>query len=293
MGSRAVQSSGHSALGELGSKPACQTMKAPVDDTAPTAPRKPAVVGRPNDIQRRRCRTTWPGDSRVTHLIQPHDASRRGERSWSERAALDVMPKRVAEQVAEILAVRTRVVTVRQVAHQFFSSSRDPMANARRCIRSLRRAGLVESWHTAVGELGVAGPLLTNTEEHATPDFGAVAWKNEKRWKEARPQKATCVVATQEALDRFAGSCREPRPNELEHDLALAAVYFQLLRTDGEAASSWRHEDTFAARRAVRPDATYRRDGATVSVDLLGRGYTKPKIEALWRAYEGRPLELW
>lgn len=135
------------------------------------------------------------------------------------------------------------------------------------------------------------GPLLRYAPEDPAPNLAAVAWQNQKRWKAAKPRRAVCLAATDKARLELGGSTRPHRPVELEHDLAVAAVRLHLLRSHW--AGRWRHEDAFLPQHGERPDATYTRDGVPVTVEVLGRGYTREKIERIWRAHSGGTLELW
>ena len=195
------------------------------------------------------------------------------------------------ENVITLLARDCRVITVRQAASAFFSNRRDPLDCARRAARTLVRLGLATIRPGCMGRLHAKAPLLQFRPGDATPNFSALAWQNQKRWQAIKPRQGVCLVATEKARLALGGTTRPPRPRELEHDLLVTAVCLQLKNND--TATAWRHEDSFAAEDGERPDARYERDGTLVTVEVLGRGYTKQKMDRIWRAHSGGPLELW
>ncbi|QDV73654.1 hypothetical protein [Botrimarina mediterranea] len=194
-------------------------------------------------------------------------------------------------QTIETLARHSRVLTVRQIAKAFFGTRRDPLDCARRGVRTLVRHKLAVADSLSLGVVAVEGPLCRYRPGDMKPNLAAVSWRNQQRWRAALARQAVCVRATENGLATFGGACRPPRPRELEHDASVGAVYLRLL-AEGRA-DAWRHEDAFPPQAGERPDATYEREGETVTVEVLGRGYTRQKIESVWRAYREGPLELW
>lgn len=183
------------------------------------------------------------------------------------------------------------MLTVGQVAEAFYSNRKDPMDCARRAVRTLCRRGLAEAWHTSLGTAPAPAPLWRGVPNQSSFSGPHVSWLNEQRWRSVHPVRATCVQATARALDGFGGSCRPSRPTELEHDVAVAAVYLRL-RAAG-ITNAWRHEDACPHQAGPRADAAYRRGSELVIVEVLGRGYDHEKVSAIWRAHADRTLEMW
>ncbi|WP_145113060.1 hypothetical protein [Botrimarina mediterranea] len=196
-----------------------------------------------------------------------------------------------AQALIETLARRCRVLTIHQAAAAFYGGRRRPVESAYSAVQTLQKHGLVSTLRGSLGVVDPVAPLLRWGLTDGKPNLATIAWANERRWRDAKPRPTLCVFATDKGRLAFGGACRPSRDHEREHDLAVAAVYLQLLGSVGVAA--WRHEDAFPPRAGERPDATYERDGETVTVEVLGRGYTRQKIEAVWRAYRDGPLELW
>lgn len=241
----------------------------------------------------------WTGrrDSPVPRGHKAADVSSRRGASWDLRGALRAlvqekpMPPVPANEVAKTLACQVRVLTVRQIAATFFRRRKNPLDCARRAVRTLKRRGMAEDWQACLAEQAPAGPLWRGVAGDTLLDAPSVAWQNSQRWRTVKPNRTTCVQATDKARAAFAGSCRPTRPSELEHDLAVSAVFlrFKSLGLDAD----WRHEDGFAAVSGCRADATYRRDNELITVEVLGRGYDREKVAMIWLQHRDALLELW
>lgn len=196
--------------------------------------------------------------------------------------------------IAEILSCRVRVLTARQIARHFYAQYKGPMDCARRVIRTLVKQELACAWPVVVAELDVSQPLAVFEPRTPRPEVGHLAWRNEQRWNKASPARTICVTATVKALATYGGSCRRPRPLELEHDINVSGIYLSLLDHEPHVAATWLPEDEIETTEfdGRRPDAIIEHDRPVV-LDLLGRGYTREKIAGLVRHYQNHILELW
>ena len=184
-------------------------------------------------------------------------------------------------------------MTVQQLAENFYQERMRPVECACRAARKLRQEGYAESWPAMVRILYLEGPLLNWTPGASVPEFGKLAWANQKRWNSQFPGKTTCLTSTRKARSEFGGTCRAPRSRELEHDVGVTQLYLQLRCQTPQVAASWKHEDSLSRTNTKRPDAVIEREGQPVAIDFLGRGYSRDKIVGIWKHYRHSRLELW
>ncbi|MAT67960.1 MAG: hypothetical protein CMJ58_00370 [Planctomycetaceae bacterium] len=203
------------------------------------------------------------------------------------------MLNKTNETIAEILATRVRVMTARQLARCFYADRQRPVECARRSARRLRTTGFAETFAAAAAELPAARPLAVCTPGDPPPPLAQLAWQNERRWQAAWPIRQTCLVATPQAAAEFGGRRRPPRRRELEHDLQVANVYLALRAQGPELVAGWTHEDFLPYGQSDRPDALLRTRNDTTVIEVLGRGYGRDRIAAVWRAHRHQTLQLY
>jgi|GEM_PF-4255678 len=197
------------------------------------------------------------------------------------------------EKIAQLLATKVRVMTADQLAERFFQQRKSPLECAQRATRKLQQQGYADTWAGMVRQLPLEQPLLVWKPGDALPEFGKLAWVNHKRWRAQGPRKTRCLTSTDKAKARFGGLSRQPRPHELEHDVAVAEVYLLLGNKSAIAAEAWHHEDSLPNKPGKRPDAIIHRKEELVFVDVLGRGYSRQKIEHIWHEHRQQNLELY
>ncbi|QEG36212.1 hypothetical protein [Bythopirellula goksoeyrii] len=184
-------------------------------------------------------------------------------------------------------------MTAAQLADYFYFDKKHPQECAYRVIRKLSQRGLAMSWQGMVCRLELNEPLLRWSPGSIIPEISQIAWQNEKRWKMAVPTRTICITATAQAVAEYGGHCREPRPREVEHDINLAEVFLRLDAQSTLEGLQLTPEDSIPHDNQKRPDALLERNGEQIVIDLLGRGYSKQKIQTLWQHYREVPLELW
>ncbi len=199
----------------------------------------------------------------------------------------------ITSKIAKILATQVRVMTIQQLAEHFYANRKGPVECARRAARKLRQEGYAETWQAMVRHLFLEGPLLAWFPGANVPEFGKLAWQNQKRWNQRFPGKTICLTSTPKARSEFGGTCRAPRSRELEHDVNVAQLFLHLLRQEPHAAASWQHEDSLIHTNQKRPDAVIERAGQPVAIDLLGSGYSREKIAEIWKHTRHTRFELW
>lgn len=78
---------------------------------------------------------------------------------------------------------------------------------------------------------------------------------------------------------------------ELEHDVNVSEIYLQL--STRSPRLDWIPEDALSYNIASRPDAVLESDEGRTVIDLLGRSYSRSKIETIWKHSREVTLELW
>jgi len=129
------------------------------------------------------------------------------------------------------------------------SGSRD-VAGA---IRRLKQNGEIEFRSAVVAFPEITKPLFTWSPRQAPPNFHALAWKLEKRWKAVKPRRGILCWATKKGAQRTGGlACFPERSTQVEHDLGTASVYAYLCRTQPLLSEGWVGEDILRRDFAVK-----------------------------------------
>ena len=201
--------------------------------------------------------------------------------------------------VLEVLALRVRVLSIRQVSRTWFSDSSSADSRASRRIQALAASGLVETYSAWVRpELSLADPLVRWSPGTPAPLFPDLATQLARRW--SQPARRTQLVgASRRTSARLAGvTNHRPRRSEVSHDLTLAGIYLRYRQTDRSIAEAWTPD--FRLRRlgfgdhARLPDALIDLAG-TQRVVELGGTYSARKLGEFHEFCESRglPYEIW
>lgn len=200
-------------------------------------------------------------------------------------------------QIVDALTRRVRLLTVPQIAITWFGGNE---VRARAALVDLKRQEFLSSRCVlARPTLILDGPLVQWLPGGELPDFGAVAYRLRRRWREA-VEPTEIVVATREAKRRFGGFCggRWSRQSEISHDVSLAGVYLWYRASKPEEAECWVPEAQLCAEGwgmgERLPDALIRgRDGGIERVVEFGGSYRKQKLQAFHREMCEIPYEIW
>ena len=193
-------------------------------------------------------------------------------------------------QVTKLLCNKVRTLATHQIQDRFFANAKSPRTATAKFVSRLVRDDLVVTSRISAARLSISSPLLVWLPSSAEPpNWERLAYANQKRWQ-IEPQHTTCLIATARAHGLYGGRPRRIRSLELEHDMAVAAVYLSL---DQHRARDWVLEDNIRPNsiRCRRPDALIEGTDPTV-IDVIGRGYSAEKIELIWRAFRNHRLEL-
>ncbi len=159
--------------------------------------------------------------------------------------------------------------------------------SAASAIRRLRKSGEIESRSAVVALPEVTQPLFSWMPRQAPPNFHALAWSLEKRWKAARPCRVVLCWATKKGAKRTGGlACFPKRATQVEHDLGTAAVYAYFCQTQPLSAEGWVGEDIlrrdFTARErwlSKIPDAAIFRDERLQYIIEFGGQYSVKRLK--------------
>lgn len=198
--------------------------------------------------------------------------------------------------ILETLAQRVRVFTLAQLGRTWWADSAEPQTNARRRMKALAAAGLVDLVPlTAHPEVELLEPLATWQLGLPVPDFESLSRVLSKRFGE--PERTVdCVFATTEAAAVVGGSAgRAMRDSEATHDIHLSAVYLRMRAELPTRARSWQGEWGLPKGHGVKvPDAMVR-DGKFDTAIEFGGSYSAEKLAEFHAFCAKRRLgyELW
>lgn len=204
------------------------------------------------------------------------------------------------EQLLFALARAVRFFSLNQIARTWWTDTPSGTANARRRLRQLTSAGLLDSERIFAEELPqLDSPVVSWEPGQSAPDAGAVAWKLQSRWTKA-PRPITAFYATSRLANRYGGQARGriSHPDQASHDLGLSEMYLSFFARHPTEVEHWIGEDIFAAERKGQklPDAVLRNEqGEVYRVLEFGGAYDAMRVEAFHLDNERRrlPYELW
>jgi hypothetical protein len=205
------------------------------------------------------------------------------------------------QEILSTLSRRVRLFSLTQIASFWWGEGEVALANTRRRLAKLTGADLLRRLSAmAIPIPDLPAPMARWRPGEPEPDFGAAAWKLQKRWKEP-PQKTTIYIATARAAGIYGGRARGQLKRQLQatHDLGVASLYLRLLRHDPAAANSWVGEDMLRLYRLGQkiPDAALA-DSAASTPNLILEFGGAYDVRRLRRFHEDclkktTPYEIW
>ena len=201
----------------------------------------------------------------------------------------------VVEMVVLALLNKIPWVTFEQITRLLEVES---LVGVRRLVGELVEARLVRREEVFLPRTELLwAPFFRWQPGEPAPAFGVIAHRMAGRW--GGPVEAKSIVlATPRAARLFGGHAGRVQQAARAHDLHLAEVYLQFLRTRPEEAMDWVSAATLAADREgqVLPDAAIvDRDGTPrLAIELVGH-YPKERLERFHVDSVARdlPYELW
>lgn len=200
------------------------------------------------------------------------------------------------EALLDLLTQRVRVASLAQLASYPFGGSKD---GVRKIVRRLQTADLVVTGAPLVRRLWLSEPLVGWSPGKADPDFGALSWQAQRRWRALLPAPTPMMWATRRAV-QLCGGCGGTirQPLQIEHDVHVTEIYLQTRSRQSAVAARWISEDLYRRRQpgGKVPDAAI--VGANGSIDCwieFAGSYSAQRIRSFHRccAREGVPYELW
>jgi hypothetical protein len=163
------------------------------------------------------------------------------------------------DDILRTLALRVRLLSLAQVAEGWWEATDAGRTNARRRLAKLAQSGLIGRLIVPARPLPpLDAPTLAWRPGEGTPDFGAVAWRLQSRWKEG-PMPTVAYIATRRGANQYGGRLRGRIRRELQvtHDLGVSAVYLRMRALNLEATDAWIGEDVLSPERRGEklPDA--------------------------------------
>ena len=107
-------------------------------------------------------------------------------------------------------------------------------------MRRLTKPGFVRTRTTALTFVEVCSPLAGWHRGDGDPDYQALAWRLEDRWRKARSRRVTICWATEKGARLVGGVADFPtHASQVEHDLGTAGILTRLWETEPHVAAKW------------------------------------------------------
>jgi hypothetical protein len=201
-------------------------------------------------------------------------------------------------QTLQALVQKVRLFGLRQIAAHWW---RNDVANARRRLRQYQDAGLVHRIDVQARPLPeLQQPLMAWQPSDMPPDFEAIAYRLQVRWRGTCVRPCSAFIATERLCHHYGGRNRGElkRPLQATHDLGVAQVWLTLHDRAPEWAAAWRSEDLLAATRRGEkcPDAFVVNSAQEVGCVIeFGGAYAASRVREFHDdcAARGLPYQLW
>ena len=200
--------------------------------------------------------------------------------------------------LVQALAQKVRVFGQRQIANHWWNGE---LANARRRLKRLTEQTLVARLSVQARSIPeLESPLVSWRPGDSAPDFGAIAYRCQRRWRLRATRSCIAWIATERGAQLFGGVGRGElkHPTQATHDLGVAAVWLRLHSIAPQWATAWRGEDLLAHTRHGEklPDAFIVDQNEQVAwVIEFGGSYDAERVAAFHRdcAERSLPYQLW
>jgi len=161
------------------------------------------------------------------------------------------------ESIVETLALKVRLASLEQIAANWWQVSPRAIQTTRERLKKLEEAGLVERRRVNIHPLlNLSTPVVTWSLNEAEPNFGQVGYRLRSRWQKAM-QLTTIYLATRMAANQCGGfGGKFKHRTQLTHDVHVAGIYFELLKTEPNVRQRWSGEELLEIEPGEKcPDA--------------------------------------
>lgn len=203
------------------------------------------------------------------------------------------------QEILDALTLRVRVMSIGQIARQWFDGASDPVRQTKRRLAALAKADLVELASIPTRpELTLDKPLVTWRPGEVPPAFERLASFLDARWKKPAILTDLVIASRKAGIARGGHGGRWPRRSEVSHDLTFAGLYLAWRKRAATSRDSWTPESRLRREgmgdNDRLPDAAIEKDGHRRIVELAGV-YSAAKLRDLHRFCAERelPYELW
>lgn len=201
-------------------------------------------------------------------------------------------------EILGALAEKVRLFSLRQLTQHWWAGE---TSNARRRLRKLTSAGYLARLTVLARPLPVLeAPLFQWQPGTAPPDYQALAYRCQRRWRRRPARHCRAFLATGRASTFFGAPQRErlDKPTQATHDLGVAQVWLRLREIAPHLADAWAGEDAIAHTRLGQklPDAVvvHGERRRTLVVEFAG-AYGPQRLRAFHHDCQSRnlPYCLW
>lgn len=204
-------------------------------------------------------------------------------------------------EIIASLCCSIRMIALDQVAKSWWPDSNSSIELARRRLAILIENGLITTATVFAAKLPeIVRPIAGWSPGDLQPDFGAIAWNLQSRWKEP-PRQCRTYLATSLAAKHFGGRANGKPKHQYQatHDLGLTEVYLRLREDRPELSPHWIGEDLVSPhrRRQKLPDAIIAESPSATPKLIIefGGSYDKERVTDFHQDCERRalPYEIW
>lgn len=201
-------------------------------------------------------------------------------------------------ELLQALSQKVRLFSQRQLADDFWNGE---LANARRRLKRLEQAGLVTKVTVLARSLpSLDAPLVSWRPDEPAPDFGAIAYRCQARWKSRAVRPTSAWMISETGARAFGGVSRGElrHATQATHDLGVTAVWLRLRQVAPQWAAAWRGEDVMAETRHGQklPDGFIVDQTGNVAwiIEFAG-AYDAERVRTVHQDCEDRrlPYQLW
>ena len=203
-------------------------------------------------------------------------------------------------ELVRTLSQKVRAITEAQALRIFAGHGTKNPRSALRRFRQLIRLGLLGQARALVRPiLPLAAPIYSWQPDAQAPNYSALAWQLEKRWR--APLESTRIYFAGARAVRIFGGWADGELNnlpQLSHDLHVSEIYLRFLTASPDRAALWTAGEQLKAesKKFVKvPDAILcDGDVPLLAVDF-GGVYGPDKLEAFHLNMRDRdlPYEMW